>query len=225
MSSTVPGLPRRWPLVRKRLAWLPTWRVGLCLALLVLGGGGVVWHGLHPFLAVTRPMADADILVIEGWAADYVVEAALTEFRRGHYRLVVASGGPCDKGSFLSEYGTEAALTAATLRKLGAPAEQVIEAPSARATRGRTFHSALAVRAKLEDLHISPRALNIVTEGTHARRTWTVFRRVFAPSTRVGVISHPSREYDPSRWWASSEGVKTTLVETIGWVHERLCQW
>ncbi len=125
----------------------------------------------------------------------------------------------------LSAYRSYAALTAATLLKLGLPPDQVIVAGGAATDRERTLHSALAVRARLEGLRPRPRGLNLVTEGPHARRSWTVFRRVLAPLVDVGVIAYPPEEYDPRRWWATSEGAKATLTEAIGWLHEWLFGW
>jgi len=217
--------PRRWPLLRRRQVWLPTWRGWLCLLVLVVGLFVWLFRALYPFLALSQPVPGADIMVIEGWVPDHVIQAATAEFKRDHYRLVVAAGGSRPKGSTLSTYRTYAALTAATLLKVGLPPDQVIEAAGALTGRGRTLHSAQAVRAKLAELRVTPSALNVVTEGPHARRTWTVFHRVFGPPVRLGVISYPPEDYDPRRWWATSEGAKVTVTEAIGWLHEWLFGW
>ena len=36
---------------------------------------------------------------------------------------------------------------------------------------------------------------------------------------KVGVIAIENEEYDPKRWWVSSEGVRTVINETIAYVY------
>lgn len=215
------GIPRGFPLLRKREAWLPTWRGWVLILILCLGT--LIWIGrnIHGFLALTRPVT-ADVLVIEGWVPDTVLKSAIAEFDRGAYRLLITCGGPRPRGHLTSDFPTYAAEAGAAVRKLGFPGDKLVEAPGERALRNRTFHSAQAVKAKLAELRIRCTGLNVVSEGAHARRTWIVFRRVFNGDTPVGIISEPPVEYDPRRWWASSEGTKTVLGETIGWLHEVL---
>jgi len=193
----------------------------LCLLALSLGLSLWLGRGLHSFLAVTRPVP-ADILVVEGWVPDTVLKSAMAEFDRGQYKLIVASGGPRPRGHLTSDYPTYAAETAASLRKLGLADGTLVEAPGEATLRDRTFHSAEAVRNKLADLGVTPLGLNVITEGPHARRTWTVFRRVFGQAVKVGIISCEPVEYDPARWWSSSEGMKHTVIEAIGWFHDLL---
>lgn len=215
------GFPGRFPLIRKRMMWLPTWR-GWCL-LVLLAACLCAWtaRNIHSFLSVTRRVP-ADVLVIEGWVPDLVLKAAIQEFQQGQYQFIVTSGGPRPRGHLTSDYPTYAAEAAAALRKLGFPQDKIIEAPGEPTLRDRTFHSAQAVKNKLAELNIKQVGLNIVTEGNHARRTWTVFRRVFPEPNRVGVIACPPVEYDPTRWWASSEGAKGTLIEAFGWLHDAI---
>lgn len=213
--------PKSFALIRRRTVWIPTWRGWCCLAL--LAASLLLWIGrsLHPFLAVTRPV-NAEVLVIEGWVPDLVLKAAIQEFHQGKYRLIVTSGGPRPRGHLTSDFPTYAAEAAASLRKLGVPDDKIVEAPGEPTLRDRTFHSAEAVKRKLAELQMQHAGLNIVTEGNHARRTWTVFRRVLPEPNRVGVISCPPVEYDPARWWASSEGTKSTLIEAFGWLHDAI---
>ena len=221
VATSPDRLPVRWAVLRRRSVWLPTWRGWLCLLALSFGLALGVGRCLHSFLAVTRPV-QADVLVVEGWVPDTVLKAAIAEFHRSPYRVLVTSGGPRPRGHLTSDYPTYAEETGASLRILGFPASKLIEAPGAPTMRNRTFHSAQAVRDKLADLGITPVGLNVITEGAHARRTWTVFCRVFDRPGKVGVISCEPVEYDPARWWASSEGAKHTLIETIGWLHDFL---
>lgn len=62
----------------------------------------------------------------------------------------------------------------------------------------------------------------MITVGTHARRTWLVYQKVFKPQTDIGVICHPDEEYQADRWWQSSAGIKAVLTEGLGWAYEWL---
>jgi len=179
----------------------------------------VLW--LHDFLAVNAPV-QAEGLVVEGWVPDYIVEEAVREFEAGRYEWVAASGGPLSVGTYITEYRTYADVGVATLEKLGLPKDKLIVAEAEKTYRNRTYYSAKGVKAKLEELGLEPNGLNVVTEGAHARRTRLVYRKVFGSEVAVGVLSYPSKDYDPDRWWASSDGVKTTITETIGWLYECL---
>jgi uncharacterized SAM-binding protein YcdF (DUF218 family) len=171
------------------------------------------------FLAITRPV-EANVLVVEGWIGDDALAAAAREFIRGGYECLVTSGGPLSKGHFLSSYQTFGALSAAALRKLGCPEEKLIDAPSAKTARHRTFESARSVKRALEEKHIVVRGVNVITEATHARRTRTVYRRVLDGGVPVGVIAAAPTEFEIERWWRSSEGIKQVLTEGLGWFFE-----
>jgi hypothetical protein len=205
----------------RRTILLPTWRGWLCVVVaavaLVLGVGRFT----HGFLSVNAPI-QANVLVVEGWLPDYAIEEALAEFRAGGYERLVTSGGPMPEGSLVSGYSTYAALATATVLKLGFPKDHVMEAPAARTYRHRTFESAKAVRTRLRELGVRTRGLNVVSVGPHARRTRAVYRKVFNDEIEIGVIAIESRDYDPKRWWAFSDGVKVTLAEAVAWLYEAL---
>ena len=57
------------------------------------------------------------------------------------------------------------------------------------------------------------RKINIVTLGTHARRSRAIFQDVLGPDWQVGVISVPSISYDTEKWFRQSEGAKNVINE------------
>src|SRR5512133_461136 len=82
---------------------LPT-RIGWVICLMILAGAAVIFiKTIHPFLSETHPVR-GDILVVEGWAPDYVLLRAKNEFQSHPYHLLITTGGPLDVGTFLSEY-------------------------------------------------------------------------------------------------------------------------
>jgi len=178
----------------------------------------VGFFSIHSFLSVTHRIP-AKVMVIEGWLPDYALESALEEFKRDGYERMFTTGGPLDRGSHLREYGTFAGVAAATLLKLGAPADSLTAVPSSERYRNRTYASAVALRDHLRQMGLTNTAFNLFTEGTHARRSWLCFRRAFGPETTVGVIAIENRDYDSSAWWRYSAGVKTILSETLGFTY------
>ncbi|MBX3705484.1 MAG: YdcF family protein [Pseudomonadales bacterium] len=207
----------RW--FRPARVMLPTWRTWLLL--LVTGACGLTWAGrnAHEFLAISRPVATS-VLVVEGWLPDYAVAYTIEEFKRGGYQLLITSGGPIERGAFLSEYGSHAALTAATLVRMGMDPARVAAAPADAALRNRTWASAVAVRDWLAANGMGHESVNVVSLGAHARRSLAVYRKVFGDGWAVGTLAVPDRDVDPAGWWRTSQGVKVTAVELLGWLYE-----
>ena len=89
-------------LLQRESRWRLTRRGWVVAAVLVLTGVAVFLRGIHPFLAVNAPV-QAEVLVVEGWVADYALKAAVKEFKRGAYKTVYVTGGPIEHGAPLSE--------------------------------------------------------------------------------------------------------------------------
>ncbi len=208
-------------LIRQARRWGLTRRGWVVVGLLVLTAAVLLMSGIHPFLAVNAPVR-ADILVVEGWVADYAVEAAAQEFARGGYSRLYVTGGSIERGAPLSEYKNYAALGAAVVNQFGVPDHQVQAVPSPDVRRDRTYASALALRKWLEARGGIPRALNVVTTGTHARRTRLMYQEAFGDAAEIGVISVVDEGYDPNRWWAYSQGVRSVMSETAAYIYARL---
>jgi hypothetical protein len=165
---------------------------------------------------------EANVLVVEGWSPDYALAEAVREFQRGGYALLVASGGPLESGSLITGYPTYAELAEASLKRLGMTSGELIAAPAEKTLRNRTFVSAVSVRDLLTRKDLRTTGVNVVSVGTHARRSWVVYSKVLKGQCPVGVIALAPEDYDPDRWWASSGGVKGTLTEALGWLWESL---
>ncbi|MCU0772154.1 MAG: YdcF family protein [Verrucomicrobia bacterium] len=207
--------------MRRGRGWRLTGRGWALVALVFLAGLLGFLLGIHPFLAVQAPVR-ADVLVVEGWAADYAIKAAAREFEQGGYATVYVTGGPMERGAPLSEYRTYAALGAAVLDYFGAPTNHTQAVPAPKVRRDRTYASALALRDWMEAQDESPTALNVLTIGPHARRSRLLYEKAFAGTCRIGVIPIEPQEYDPDRWWAYSAGVRTVMSETVAYFYARV---
>lgn len=181
--------------------------------------------GAHPFLAPTKRVA-SDVLVVEGWVHEYGIRGAAHEFAKGSYRRAVTTGGPVvGIGVYRNDFQTSASVGADNLVAAGLPAERVSMVPSRVSGRDRTYSSAVALRIWLQANEPTVRKINVLTEDAHGRRTRLLFEKALGPAYEVGIISIPSPDYDPKRWWRYSEGVRTILGESIAYLYVRLFFW
>ena len=208
-------------LLQRRQCIVPTWR-GWLLLLLVLGiAGTVVVRGIYGFLAIHEPLPGGT-LVIEGWSADYVIENAVEEFRKTHYERICLTGGPIDYGSALREYKTYAEYGMAMCLKLGLPAEVLNAVPAPAVEKDRSYASAMALRRWLEAHGVTDGKINIAGNGPHSRRTRLIYEKALGPAVKIGISNVEERDFDPKRWWASSQGFRIVLDETIAYTYARL---
>jgi DUF218 domain len=217
-----PKFKKIFGLVEYRPKWSLTkrgWGVFLAIIISVFSFG---LSYIQPFLAYSQPIQTADALVVEGWLDDEPVAGALAEFRRGNYRILVTTGVPILRGTFLSEYKNFAELCAATLISLGADRHKIVPVSTTETKRDRTFSSAIAFGKWLSKSNLPIQAINLYSYDVHARRSWLLYRRVLPSNIALGAIAHPSVSYNPKKWWASSEGIRTVLSETIGYVYAKL---
>jgi hypothetical protein len=87
--------------------------------------------------------------------------------------------------------------------------------------RDRTRESARAVAAWLQKSGHQHATLDLLSVGPHGRRTWRTFQEEL-PEHSVGIISLLPTEYDSTRWWATSAGVRAVVGEFLAYVHFEL---
>ncbi len=191
------------------------------LILLACAVGTFLLRTIYPFLAVHHPVTGG-ILVVEGWVADYALEAAAAEFKRGAYDTLYVTGGPLEYGAPLSEYKSYAELGAAVLLKQGLATNAVQAVPAPYVQQDRTYASAVALKQWLMEHQRPAKPLNLVTIGPHARRSRLLYRKVFGEGQTLGVINVPVQDYDPERWWKKSAGFRAVVDETVAFLYARL---
>ena len=187
--------------------------VGLILFFLVLFA--------YPFLAPTQPVG-GEILLVEGWLPDYALEKAKALFLNDNYKLVVTTGGEVSTDHPLAQYKTLANWTALRLNKQGVPLGKIIPVPVAIISRkDRTYHKALAVKSKLNEMGLTQASIDVVSLGAHSRRTWLIFEKVFS-SVDVGIVALEPKTYEMTRWWMYSAGVRDVISEMVAYLYARL---
>ncbi|MEO8427129.1 MAG: ElyC/SanA/YdcF family protein [Verrucomicrobiota bacterium] len=207
-------------LTKRKECCVPTLRGWLVLVLMATLTCAWTFKAISPFLAPNRPV-ESHILAVEGWLPDYALEQTLAEFRKNHYELLMVTGPPLELGYYLFEYKTYADLGTATLKRLGLEEKMLVAVPSAHTQKDRTFTSGLALKQWLKQNRPSINAVNVVTLGVHARRTWLLFEKALGPDYSVGIIAATDRDYDSRRWWSSSYGVRSVVGEVIAYVYAR----
>lgn len=209
-------------ILNRRCRWGLSTRGWLFTFGIVIAFGVTIVLGSYSFLAVTDRQL-ADILVVEGWINQFSIEAAANEFRRGDYQRVYITGGPVSGlGHYVNDYQTAASVGAGRLKAAGIMADRIQMVPSHEMGRDRTYSSAVALRTWFHERHLSPKAINVITESVHARRTRLLFQEAFGDEVQVGVIAIPNPDYDARHWWRYSEGVRDVIGETIAYVYARV---
>jgi hypothetical protein len=199
---------------------------------LSLRGRFVVWGTLavigvvfiltvHPFLAVTDRVPDAQYLVVEGWIPNYGLEESIAEFKSKPYVKMFTVGADPLTGTNIEPGDSIAIESAARLKWFGMNPDLIQAVPAHIKYRNRTFQSAMALRKWMEENHLPVTSFNLVTLGPHARRSRLLFQEAFDGKATVGIISVTHREYDPNRWWKYSEGVKEVISEGVAYVYAR----
>lgn len=215
------GRAAKLRLFDRRLRWGPT-PFGWLVFLLTMALAAYSLRWAQPFLAICAPV-QAEILVVEGWIPDNTVQRCVSELRPAEYQRVISVGGPVfGVGPSAKDDDTHAYVGATRLRKYGVPADRVDFVPSTSVTRDRTLQSALDLRRWLDRHGLAPRAINVATMGSHARRTRLLFQAAMGPGVRVGAIGLRNDEYDPDLWWCYSEGVKEVIAEAAGYLYARI---
>jgi hypothetical protein len=86
-----------------------------------------------------------------------------------------------------------------------------------------TLTSALAFQKWLTHSDDSGvKAVNIFTMAPHARKTFTIYRKVLKPTVDIGMISIQPNDYDARFWWASASGRSWVVRYTAGYLYSLL---
>ena len=207
-------------LLVRRERWTLSWAGRLLVLLLFLGVVLAVIGGLYPFLAVASPVK-SEILVVEGWLPRQGLAQTVALVNAGEYRRVFTSGTVAEDDWNARPGETYAELAAERLAMLGLAGDRVQPVPCAQVRKDRTYSSALAVKNWCASNHIRVDSLNLVTLGPHARRSRMLYQEAFGKDVNIGVITLKNTNYDPSRWWRSSEGFREVTSEAIAWFYAK----
>jgi uncharacterized protein (DUF736 family) len=108
------------------------------------------------------------------------------------------------------------------LKSLGIPDSLIVPVVTTHKLRSRTFASAVEVKNWL-NLQMKVRcSLTVFSQGPHARRTFTLYKKAFGTSADIGIISGKIKEFNSTNWWRCLGGWKSVLYETAGLIYVSL---
>jgi hypothetical protein len=115
----------------------------------------------------------------------------------------------------INNINSNADLAKKQLIILGIDSSLIKAVPAERVKINRTLTSALAFRDWLGISNIDIKGINIISMGTHARRTWMTYNRILDEKYEIGIISLP----ESKRGNSSEKRVLKTLRETLGIIY------
>jgi hypothetical protein len=125
---------------------------------------------------------------------------------------VLIRGG---KRRIRNNYDSFAELARNELISIGMDSSLIVAVSANMVKINRTLTSALAVSDWLKTSDIRVEGINVISEGTHARRTWMTYNKVLNESYKIGIISHP--EYKD--FHTSKNRFLNTMRQTIAIVY------
>ena len=119
------------------------------------------------------------------------------------------------KNRTINNFNSSAQYAKNRLLSMGIDSSLLIAIPGNKVKINRTLSSALAFRDWLKTANIDIKGINIVSMGTHTRRTWMTYNKVLNEKYVIGIISLPDNIHNYSRL---SKGLKT-IRETLGIIY------
>jgi hypothetical protein len=93
--------------------------------------------------------------------------------------------------------------------------------PSGAVLKDRTYMSALALKRWMSETKQNMSRINIYSMGAHSRRTRLLYQKAFEGQLEIGVIAGKDLRFDGPHWWRTSEGIRTIISETMGYLYAR----
>lgn len=162
---------------------------------------------IHSFLSQCNPV-NSEILVIQSWIFDTMMDQATAEFNRSCYHRIILTG-PIQSTTRGEKRLLERGIS-----------EDVIEqAFYISAKYHRTFREAYALKEYINMHYQDIKAVNIATGSVHGKKTHKIFKKILGDSIDVGIITFKSNNYDEKCLWFSPLGIKVTLEYFIGYLY------
>ena len=121
------------------------------------------------------------------------------------------------KRRIINSFNSHAELARDKLIVAGLDSLVIIAIPGQKVRINRTLSSALAIRDWLKTSEIKVKGINIVTLGTHARRTWMTYDKVLDANYEIGVISLPDYKENSSGKYKVLKTLRESLVLVWYW--------
>jgi hypothetical protein len=118
----------------------------------------------------------------------------------------------------VNNFYSDAELARNSLLSIGIDSSQIITIPGERVRINRTLTSALAFRDWLKTSKIDIKGINIISMGTHARRTWMTYNKILKEKYDIGIISLPDNISKNSSLRKTFRTIRETLGIIYYWI-------
>lgn len=197
---------------------LTLWGWLLLLIIFVLAGF-ILIKTIVPFLSVEQNI-DSEVMIVEGYVAEYSYEHIINTFKEKNYRLLIASGTSYEQGFIISGFKTSADLIGQTLLFMGFDSTKLAIVPlSPEIQRDRTYNAALVVKKFLLENHPEVKKVNVISQSVHARRSLRLFRQAMGDEIEVGNIVIPADYFNKDDWYKTSRGFRAVTNEAIAYFY------
>lgn len=171
---------------------------------------------LHPFLAINNPV-DSKVMVIEGWipaeSINYVVRICM----QNNYEKILITNS-----QFITSSKTAAMSCKEMLEANGINGSQIFIIPLTRFSNSRTFSYAKSTVAWIMENEPRVRSFNVLTYGTHARKSYILYKKAATDHIQVGIISVPPISYTPRFWFLSLKGTSYVVKNLVGFLYAKV---
>jgi hypothetical protein len=118
----------------------------------------------------------------------------------------------------INNYDSNAELAKNQLFFLGVDSSLIKAVPGKRVRINRTLSSALAFRDWLKTTNMDIKGINIMSMGTHARRTWMTYNKILNEKYNIGIIALPDNSNQHSRLRRALKTIRETLGIIYYWI-------
>jgi hypothetical protein len=115
----------------------------------------------------------------------------------------------------INNYNSNAELARNRLLAMGIDSSQIISTSGDRVRINRTLTNAIGFRDWLKTTKIDIEGINIISMGTHSRRTWMTYNKILKKKYNIGIISLPDYKNNNSK---KNELLKT-FREALGIIY------
>lgn len=122
------------------------------------------------------------------------------------------------KRRIVNNFNSHAELASNALVSMGVDSSVIVAVSGRKVRINRTLSSALAFRDWLATANIEVEGINIVTSGTHARRTLMTYNKILDKKYEIGIISLPDYREHASRKYKILKTLRETLDLVYYWL-------
>ena len=117
-----------------------------------------------------------------------------------------------------NNFSSHAELARNSLLALGIDSSRIIAVTGRKVRINRTLSSAVAFSEWLKTSGIEVKGINIITRGTHARRTRMTYNKILNANYEIGIISLPDYKENASRKYKVMKTIREIFSLAYYWI-------